>query len=241
MENKYYKSKTKLLLDFHLPEWHKDIFSKFNTRDLIEKYQKYPIDLMLIYAKDHYGHSYYNTKVGHKHKNLGERDLLREFTDLAVEKGLPVGIYYTINFQVNVADESFYARGPEGNYILHEIGGVRRWPYICYNSKGYLDHCLAQLDELVGNYPMDAIWLDMLNYPFYEIGCYCNSCRKAFKEQYGHDNLPKKPSWDKVWRDFLDFRYRSNYRFAKALRDAIKKKKPNVAVIFNYHGAPNYN
>ncbi len=241
MKKKFYDSKTRLLLDFHIPEWDEEILSKFDVKELIEKCEKSSVDCIYFYAKDHYGHCYYNSKIGHKHKNMGKRDFLKEFINQAKKKGFLVGVYYSVNWQVNVNDSSFWAKDINGKYALFGTEGVKRWPQICYNSKGYLDFCMAQLEEIMANYEMDAIWIDMLNYQYITMVCFCDKCKRRFKELYGHDDLPLKPSWDRVWRDFLDFRFNANYEFATKLTDKIKKLNPEIVVAYNFHAAPREN
>lgn len=234
-------ARKRVLLDFHIPEWNNEILSEFNVKDLVEKYDKYNIDCIFFYAKDHYGHCYYKTDIGHRHKMMEDRDFFGEFIKEAKKKDYITGGYYAINWQLNVADEDYWAKDKNGNYIRHREDNVSRWNQVCYNSQSYLKFCLDQLTEILSSYSLDAIWLDMLNYPFDRIACYCDNCRKAFKEKYGHDNLPPEPSWDKVWRDFLDFRFNANHQFAWNLREHIEKINPEIAIIFNYHGAPKDN
>ncbi|MCL5986172.1 MAG: alpha-L-fucosidase [Actinobacteria bacterium] len=241
VEANFYYSKTRLLLDFHTPEWHPEILSRFDAKKIVEIVKKSSVDCLTFYAKDHYGHCYYNTKVGHKHKNMGDRDFLAEVIAEANARGLMVQIYYTVNFQVNVKDESYLAKDGNGKFIKYSYEGVQRWDQVCYNSMDYLEFCLTQIRELSVNYEASSIWIDMFNYPFDRIACYCDKCRRAFKEQYGYDNLPASPTWDKVWRDFLDFRFKANYEFALKIRKEIKKIKPDMVAIFNYHGGPHQN
>ncbi|MBM3702049.1 MAG: hypothetical protein FJW63_03485 [Actinobacteria bacterium] len=241
MKNNFYNTKTRVLLDFHIPEWDDSILTNFDAKKLVEKYEKSFIDCIIFYAKDHYGHCYYNTKIGHKHKNLGDRDFLGEFVSEAKKRGVLAGAYYSLNWQVNVKDYDFWAKDIEGNYIKHINEGVSRWTQICYNSKEYLKFCIDQLTEIISTYDIDVIWLDMLNYPFDRLSCFCNKCERAFKEKYGYDELPKKPKWDKIWRDFLEFRFNANYQFATKIRDAIKNIEPDLVAIFNYHAGPKDN
>jgi len=241
MKNEFYNTTTRLLLDFHIPEWDSEILSKFDAKKMVDTWLKSYVDCVTFYAKDHYGHCYYNSKFGHKHKNIGERDLLFEITSEAEKRGLLIQGYYVINWTLNVEDKSFLAVDVNGKTVKHLNEGIRRWPQICYNSENYLKLCIDQVKEIVSNYKICSIWIDMFNYPFDTITCYCDNCKKAFKEQYGYDHLPEKPTWDKIWRDFLAFRFNANYKFANKIREEIKKINPQLAIVYNYHGTQNYN
>jgi hypothetical protein len=87
-------------------------------------------------------------------------------------------------------------------------------------------------------YGLDGFHIDMLDQGFGPpYGCWCDTCRTQFEKEFGHP-MPKGVTWDAVWDDMLEFRYRSSERFEKALAANIKSLNPRATVDYNYHGNP---
>src|SRR5699024_9763192 len=80
-------------LDYHFPEWDPYLISKADGADMSRKMAATQAEMIVVFAKCHYGNAYYNTKVGHKHANLGNRDLLKEWIAEARRKRLVVLAY----------------------------------------------------------------------------------------------------------------------------------------------------
>ncbi len=230
----YEKSRRRVLLDFHFPDWDERILSKFDAKQAVENLVKGNVDCGIFYSKDHYGNSYYNTKIGHKHKNIGDRDFVGEFVEEARKAGLWVLIYYSIVWERWITEHhpEWIMRDKDGKPIPFV------WGYACYNS-GYKDYVIGQVTEIINQYDINGFHFDMMIYDFGGKACYCDNCRRLFKEKYGYD-MPEEPTWDQKWRDHLEFRYESNYKFGMDLRNAIKKLNPDLSVIYNYHGAPGF-
>src|ERR1700722_1175133 len=95
---KWYESLvTGVHLDYHFPEWDPYILSKADGADMIRKIAATKAEMVVVYSKCHYGNAYYNTAVGHKHLNLGEKDLLREWVTEARRQKLTVLAYYSVD------------------------------------------------------------------------------------------------------------------------------------------------
>ena len=87
-------------------------------------------------------------------------------------------------------------------------------------------------------YGIDGFHLDMLDQGFRPpYGCWCDTCRAKFEHEFRHP-MPDGATWDDVWDDMLEFRYRSSERFEKELYAHIKSLASRVSVDFNYHGSP---
>src|ERR1700722_17801811 len=77
---KWYESLvTGVHLDYHYPEWDPYILSKADGAAMIEEIAATGARMVVVFAKCHYGNSYYATRVGHQHHNLGGRDLFAEW------------------------------------------------------------------------------------------------------------------------------------------------------------------
>ena len=117
-----------------------------------------------------------------------------------------------------------------------------RWPpewaamgFLCYNSP-YRDFVKAQVTELL-DYDIDGFHFDMLWFGHTGQVCYCKHCRSLFEARY-HIEMPTSASWDARWRKFLDFRYESNTRFCDDITAFVRSKRPDLSVMYNYHGTP---
>src|SRR6185437_11490512 len=77
---KWYETLTTgIHLDYHYPEWDPLFLSEADGAAMIRKMAETNAKMVVVFAKCHYGNAYYNTRVGHKHQNLGDKDLLREW------------------------------------------------------------------------------------------------------------------------------------------------------------------
>src|SRR5690242_8037768 len=60
-------------LDYHYPDWDPHLLSKSDGAAMIQTIAATDAELVVVFAKCHYGNAYYNTRIGHKHKNLADR------------------------------------------------------------------------------------------------------------------------------------------------------------------------
>src|SRR5262249_38335119 len=146
----------------------------------IQKMAEIGSDLVVVFAKCHYGNSYYDTKVGHKHKNLGNRDLLAEWTSEARKRRITLLAYYSVNRDVWIGQQhpEWRMKDAQGNIVDED-----RWPpqwaamgFLCYNSP-YLDYVKAQVQEIM-EYEVEGFHFDMLWFGDTGKVCYCDKyCR----------------------------------------------------------------
>lgn len=230
----YERSSRRILLDLHFPEWDKRILSKFEAKQVVDNLVKAEVDCGIFYTKDHFGNAYYNTRVGHKHRMLGERDIFKEFVLEAKQRGLWVVAYYSIGWEkwISTHKPEWVMRDNRGKFL------TQGWGWVCPNS-GYKEYVKAQLKEIIEQYNIDGFWLDILNFSEKRLTCYCTSCQRLFKERTG-ENIPLEPSWDSLWREFLEFRYESIEKFAWDIIRYIKSLNSSLSVVFNDHGSPGF-
>jgi hypothetical protein len=227
-------------LDYHFPEWDPFFLSKADGASMMHEMADTGTQMVVVFAKCHYGNCYYNTRIGHKHHNLGDRDLLRDWVREAKRRKLIVLAYYSVNRDVWAGEQhpEWRMKDAQGNAVDED-----RWPpewarmgFLCYNS-GYRDLVKAQVRELL-DYDIDGFHFDMLWFGHSGKVCYCREfCQPLFRQKYGID-MPNEPSWDGSWSKFLEFRYRSNESFANDVTELIRSKRPELSVVYNYHGAP---
>ena len=231
----------KVHLDMHCPDWHDSIFENFDAGDIIRHAADAGAEALYFFTKDCYGNAYYATEIGHRHRCMGDRDFLAEILAEAGKVDLPIMAYSTIIWD-NVAAEAnpeWRMRDPHGKELSDTVTmELAKWRYLCHNS-GYVDYMRQMIEEISANYPIDGYHLDMFNYDFGGLSCYCANCRKAFRDRTGQE-LPESPSSNAVWREFLEFRYDSVERFFNVLKETALRQNPDLCMVANYHGSPNF-
>lgn len=236
----YHRQAAGVHLDYHFPEWDTYIISKADGHKLVSRCAEIGSEMAVVFAKCHYGNAYYDTKIGHKHKNLGERDLLRECVEEARKQKLTLLAYYSVNRDLWAGKQhpEWRMKDAEGRIVDEE-----RWPpewaamgFLCYNSP-YRDYVKAQVEEIM-EYDVDGFHFDMLWFGTSGKVCYCHEyCRPLFRQRYGME-MPPKPTWDDAWGKFLEFRYDSNASFCEEVTAVIRRKRPRLSVMYNYHATP---
>lgn len=196
---------------------------------------------LYFFAKDCYGHAYYQSSIGHLHPALKGRDFLQEILAAAQLRNLPVIAYYSVIWDNHAAEQhpEWRMLGPDGKALSDTVTSeLGKWRYLCHNS-GYAEYAKSMLGEISRRYPVQGFHLDMFNCDFGGLSCYCESCQTAFRQRSGKD-LPKQATWDRTWRDFLQFRYESVEKLMLELRSACRSEDADLPVVMNYHGAPNF-
>lgn len=228
----YEKAKKSILFDLHFPEWDQSILSNFDADKWVRELQRAHVDCGIFYAKDHFGNAYYNTKAGHKHRCIGDRDIFGEFVEACRRQGLFVSGYYSLMW------ENYIARlHPE--WMVRDIAGnpvPGTWRVICVNTP-YIDYVKEQLHEIMTGYDLDGLFFDMLFMGIESVTCFCENCRRLFWEKTGLE-LPTKPGRDEVWRAFLEFRYESVRRFGDEINRFVRAERPGWSIVYNYLASP---
>ncbi len=151
--------------------------------------------------------AYYPSRFGLQYRaaTLGEGDYFGEFAQAAREEGLAV----IARMDINRATEDFFRAHPdwfcrdkEGNPIMSQ----GRY-FSCVNSGYYKEYIPAVLTEIIQRYHpegfADNSWKGLGRGQI----CYCENCRKAFREKTGLD-LPDAPDWENpVYRAWIRWSY----------------------------------
>jgi len=237
----YEKASCKIHLDMHCPEWHESILENFDAKRIVEQVAAAGADALYFFAKDHYGNAYYQTRIGHRHRCLGDRDFLAEIIAEARHVELPIMAYFSVIWDNHAAQAhpEWCMRNPNGQALSDTITSDHgKWQYVCHNS-GYAEQLSQMIDEVASQHSVAGFHLDMLNYDFGGQSCYCDNCRRMFRERTGHD-LPEEATWDAVWREFLEFRYDSVERLFERLKQTALRHDPASCVVMNYHASPDF-
>ena len=152
--------------------------------------------------------AYYPSRfpLQYRSRYLGDRDLLREFTDAAREMGLRVVARMDINRATKEfvdARPDWFARDRSG--APYEAGG--RF-LSCVNSGYYTEYIPQLLEEILTTYHPDGITDNSWQGPSAKQICYCDTCREKFSRDTGLD-LPQAPDWsDKTYKVWIEWSFR---------------------------------
>ncbi|GAC1426806.1 MAG: beta-galactosidase trimerization domain-containing protein [Flavisolibacter sp.] len=151
--------------------------------------------------------AYYPTKIPlhRKAEFLGGRDLFGELCRAAHEDGLVV----FARMDSNRAHEEFYTAHPD--WFSVDINGN---PYkdadlyiACVNSPYYHEHIPAILTEISQMYKSEGFTDNSWSGLGRESICYCENCKKNFRDKTS-ENIPTKKNWDdKVYKQWIRWNY----------------------------------
>jgi len=177
--------------------------------------------------------AYYQSRVVPVSKSIGDADPLRDLTEAVHRHGLRSRIYINVHW----FDRSFYETHRDWAQVradgtpISDLYG-EGWS-MCVNSP-WREHSFQIIREIAENYAVDAIFLD--GPAIYGGCCYCETCRKLFRGEYGVD-IPAEPNWrDLNWKSFIEFRYESMARYMGDAYKIVKSINPEIAVYLNFSG-----
>ena len=232
MSNKWYeKSYRRYILDTHIPDWKEDFLADFNPERYIELIKQAKVDTAIICSTSCLGYAYWPTKVGYKHRGIGNKDLVGTLTKLCRKEGIiPI---IDINFWSTAAAKDH----PEWNCITSEgkpaidimYNAPGRFGVCCLNS-GYGEYFLELVKELAAGYDFDGLWVDMILWHNF---CTCESCKKRYRKETGKE-IPTVINWDgHEWVDYIHTRERWMSEYFSKVVAAAKNIKPDITVICN--------
>ncbi len=180
----------------------------------------------------------FNTSKYEKYEALGDFDLIREYLPHARRYGIKVLAYLNMHwFSYEFAEEhpewqQRLADGRAYGQVSPLYGGGTTF---CVNTQwGEWSWDLIREVMKTG---IDGVFLDG---PVTFSGCcYCESCRKAFKAQYGTD-IPEEEDWfDDRWKNFIEFRENSMAQYLSDSKKAMEDINPDGVIFLNagsWHG-----
>lgn len=212
----------RLLIDNHITDQRPGYMGRFSSKDYVRLVKESGVESAMVYSCDHNGNCYYPTEVGHRHGNLGGRDLFGEVVSGLRGEGIVPVAYYTAVYHNDCA------RRLPGARIIDNVGHDHdgRYHFTCPNSPEALSFYKSQLAEIL-EYPIEGIFIDMTFWPTI---CCCDACRR----RYGRD-FPEVIDWDSPeWVGFQRFRERSLVEFAEELTGFIKERRPDITVTHQF-------
>lgn len=209
--------------DFHLPD---DLIvgAGFDGEKYAGRLKEAGADAVVFFAKCHYGHAYYHTRVGYRHPGL-QCDMLAEVVRGARKRGLGVIAYFSVfldSVAVRANPDWALQATSAGSDAGFDSGNFLR---LCVNSP-YLEALfIPQAEEVVREYDVDELFFDTMT-GFKP--CYCASCQARFgKEIPAGSESPHWAEYVAWYRDCYDRFYAESAR-------AVHEANPHVGVTFNW-------
>lgn len=112
-------------------------------------------------------------------------DPLSYFIEECHKRGIKVHPRFVIGEEGSGGGNGILLRRKEWQ-IENALGERQRWYDI--GKRAVRDFYLGLILEMVRNYDVDGVQLDYIRYPSSDY-CYCEECRKGFREKFDHDPL----------------------------------------------------
>ncbi|MBR0537502.1 MAG: alpha-L-fucosidase [Clostridia bacterium] len=222
----YENSFKRNLIDMHIADWDPAFMSRFDPESYAEAVSASGVDTAIVYAGSCLGICYWPTKAGHMHEGLHGRDIFGETIAACKRRGLKVIGYYNIwnRWEFDHHPE-WRMRDRSGKAVQVDYGS--RFGLCCPNT-GYRGFVERQIRDLCSRYEMDGLWVDMIGW--FGTVCFCDGCRKAYKEQTGLD-LPEKEDFSNPdWVRFIRRRQKWQSDFAQMINDTARSCQPGLSI-----------
>ena len=229
MSDLYKKTYRGYLIDHHSPDPPVVTLDKLDTEEYERFFKEAHINSLMLYCKDHWGVTYYDTKVGKRHPGLKENWVAR-LKPVLGKLGIEFNAYYSLEYDSYApkAHPEWSTRKSDGiPRIL--TGRIPKWGMPCYET-GYRQYVLDQLKEIVSGYAPDSLFLDI----FGKSLCYCPACRSKFEKQYGYP-LPEDEETLRIKnKDVVSFLDGCEKEMLKDILAAVKGIDPALKVTINF-------
>jgi len=242
MSNKkwYEKSYRRSMIDMHVDDWDEKFLSEFDPENYVRLLKTSNIQSTVIPAVSHVGKCFWPAKTGKVHDGLKGKDLFGTLIELCHKEGIDVVAYYSTIFN-NWAYESYPSwrmvniDGQNSRDFIRELPvnniQMARYGNLCPNAEGYREFTFDQIKEIVSNYNFEGMWLDM---PFWTMVCYCDNCKKLYREECDRE-IPKVIDWnDPEWLCFQKKREEWMAEYEKMAGEAVKNIKPGITITYNF-------
>ena len=234
MGGKWYEtSYRRNLVDMHIDDWNPEFLSRFDPQQYFHCLKAGRIQSPMIYLQSHVGLCNWPTKSGRMHAGFAGRNMVRELIDLCHGDGMDVVGYYSLIYNNWAYDahppwRMLDRQGhPSRNDETHGFMNGGRYGLVCPNHLGYRAFVGAQFAELLAEYPLEGIFLDMT---FWPMVCYCEQCQRRFEEET-RQRIPVTIDWSApLWRQFQASRQRWLNEFALACTAELQRLQPGITV-----------
>lgn len=234
MSDLYRRTYRGYLIDHHSPDPPVVTLENLSASECEEFFQTAHINQLTLYCKDHWGNSYYDTVIGHKHDGLKNRDWVAEIVPVLRKNHIEFTAYYCFEY-----DDLAPRVHPEWSVITSDGKPLRcgmptnssnaKWGIPCLRS-GYRDYALGQIKEIVTRYHPDSLFIDI----FGKTLCYCSRCREAFRSKYGYELPETREDMLAHNNDLVDFLDSDAENMLDDLKREIHSLDPGLALSINF-------
>ncbi len=211
-------------MDFHMPEFPVEAIRNFNAEEFVAHLVRGRINMVALFAKCHFGNSFYNTQAGHKHSGL-PGDFLREAAEECRKNDIRTLAYYSLCCDIRVCRTHNHWRACDEQGDPIPTTGC--WGPVCINTPYREELVLPQLEEVARDYPVDGFFIDI---PLVA-KCFCRYCRSKFQQMYGYELTPELPESERQ-----AFLYNSTGRLLRELRALCERHNPELVILTNRSG-----
>ncbi|HID36129.1 MAG TPA: hypothetical protein EYP39_01935, partial [Ghiorsea sp.] len=230
------------VLQFNIEDRYGRIVPEINGKELVDLAEKLHANVLVIFARDAWGRTFYRgAGTGPEHPKM-KGDIVREAVEEGKKRGIKVVVMigHTANKYLFHNHSEWAQINVHGEQILLEHVPCQanryepEWPQLCINSP-FIEYVKKEIEE-VHRLDVDGVFLDSFRYqPDIERACYCQWCRKRFREEHGYD-MPTEPRWgDSRWRTLWEWRYKVVVERLKELYELSKKIDPDKVFMYNSH------
>jgi hypothetical protein len=212
------------------PEWYPESITKWDPEKLADSLARTGVTVAFTFqgfSEDHFGVSYFPTRLGPTHRNLEGRDHLREYVESLHKRNIKIIGYYSY------PDKGVWERNPDWRQVGvdgKEIHSGNFGGPLCPNSP-YREQFLARVTEIVQKYELDGFMLDTAG--FSPNGCYCRYCQRKYRERYGTEIPHSRSGYDPEWQKFLSFRFDSMQEFYRDIHADFQQIRPGMLYTHN--------
>ncbi|MBC8035383.1 MAG: family 10 glycosylhydrolase, partial [Chitinophagaceae bacterium] len=155
-----------------------------------------------------------------------------------IEKVHREGIRFIARFDFSKVNENIAQQNPEWMYksVRGELVNYNGQVHTCVNGYYQQECSLKILEEVIRNYPIDAVFFNMIGYHTHDYSgnyhgiCQCDNCRERFRNFYGHELPLKESSEDEVYRKYFRFKEDTCKELYTKITGYIKALNPDIAI-----------
>lgn len=229
MSELYKKTYRGYLIDHHSPDPPIITLENLNIDEYERFFREANINNLMLYCKDHWGITYYDTAVGKKHPAL-KGDWIKEVAPVLKRNNIEFNAYYCLEYDNHacISHPEWSTLKSDGTPLTCSYSKAQ-WKMPCYETE-YRQYALTQLDEIVRNYRPDSLFLDI----FGKSLCYCDSCKTKFKKAYGYNLPEKEEELTKVHHDVVEFLDSCAKEMLADIISTVKGIDPEIKVTINF-------
>lgn len=241
----YKRHKRAYLLDFQMPDskdqeilGQKPNLQKIDVKKIVDKLNEAQVKAVYVHAKDNQGNCYYNTEYGHKHSEIGDRDLMTEFVEELHARDMEALFYVSLSCERRSSlHELHQAKDAEGNPVIITrekamLPSSENREVVCLNGP-HREYIINIVKEITTNYDLDGFWFDNFGFWGRTIPCFCSFCQAKYMEETGRELPDPEDRNSPAFKKYLIWRRNLNTVILKEILNTVKEIKPEITITHN--------